>query len=454
LAAVTELLKHLPPTGVGAAIVIIQHLDPKHGSLTTDILSRVSPMRVDEVTDGMRIQRNHVYVIPPNSNMRLLNGVLKLTPRAETRGQHLPIDVFFKSLAEDRKEQAIGVVLSGIASDGTMGVQAIKAEGGFAFAQDPTSAQYDGMPRSAILSGAVDIVETPAGIAREIAKMSGLFSARATGPRAIEPALAPRGPNGNVRKIFAAIRNATGVDFTHYKHSTIQRRIARRLFLLKIEDLQSYATYLGSHPDEVRALFADILIHVTGFFRDPDAYEALKTRILPTYMDNWDPSVPFRIWIPGCSSGEEAYSIAIVFFEYLDKVKVRPNLQIFASDISEPSLQKARAAIYPDSIVKDVSKARLKRFFEKVEGGGGYRIAKWVRDTCLFSRHDLTSDPPFAKLDLISCRNVLIYFTSELQKRVVPILHYALNPGGILWLGRSETISGFAYLFTMEDRTN
>jgi two-component system CheB/CheR fusion protein len=407
---------------------------------------------VDEVKDGMTVKRNHVYVIPPNTNMRIVHGVLKLSPRAETRGQYLPIDVFFKSLAEDREGQAIGVVLSGIASDGTMGVQAIKAEGGFTFVQDPVSAQYDGMPRSAISSGNVDTVETPAGIAREIAKMSALFSTRPASLEPRESQLTPRGPNGNLRKIFASVRNATGVDFTHYKPSTIQRRIARRLFLLKIEDLETYAAYLGTHPEEVKALFADILIHVTGFFRDPGAYETLKTRILPNYLKDRDPSVPVRVWVAGCSSGEEAYSIAITYFEFLDKAKVRPALQIFASDISEPSIQKARAALYPESIAKDVSKARLNRFFERVEGG--YRIAKWVRDTCLFSRHDITADPPFAKIDLISCRNVLIYFTPELQKRVVPVLHYALNPGGILWLGHSETISAFGNLFATVDRTN
>jgi two-component system CheB/CheR fusion protein len=451
LAAVTALLKHLPQS-IGAAFVIIQHLDPRHGSLTTDILSRVSPLPVNEVQDGMRIRPNHVYVIPPNRNMRLQRGILKLTPRTEPRGQHLPIDLFFRSLAEDRGDQAIGVVLSGIASDGTIGVQAIKADGGFTFAQEPTSAQYDGMPRSAILSGAVDIVETPEGIAREIAKMSKFFSDHGNGP-VIEPERIQRGPNGNLRRIFSLVRGATGVDFTFYKHSTIQRRISRRLFLLKIEDLQTYATYLAGHPEEVQALFADILIHVTGFFRDPEAYEALKTRILPQYLKDRDPNLPFRVWVPGCSTGEEAYSIAIVFLEFLDKVKVRPSLQIFASDISEASLQKARAAVYPNTISKDVSRVRLSRFFEKVEGGG-YRISKRVRETCLFSRQDITIDPPFAKIDMISSRNLLIYFTSDLQKRVLPILHYALNIGGILWLGRSETIAGFGNLFSLEDRTN
>jgi two-component system, chemotaxis family, CheB/CheR fusion protein len=449
LAAVTDLLKHLP-RDLRVAVVVVQHLDPKHGSLTPDILSRVSPMPVAEVVDGMRIQAHHVYVIPPNATLRVSNGDLKLLPR-EAKGQHLPIDLFFRSLAEEKKEQAIGVVMSGIASDGTAGVQAIKSEGGFTFAQDPVTAQYDGMPRSAIQSGAVDVVETPDKIAGEIAKIAESLARRggATGP--VESTVPSSGYNGNLRRIFALIRNATGADFTHYKQSTIQRRISRRLFLAKIDDLQTYAEYLGRHPDEVQALFSDILIHVTGFFRDAEAYESLKTKILPKHLEHWNTSVPFRVWVPGCSSGEEAYSIAMVFFEVLDSLKVRPSLQIFASDISEAAIQRARAAVYPDTVVKDVSKARLNRFFERVDGGG-YRIAKWLRDTCLFSSHDLTADPPFARIDLISCRNVLIYFTSDLQKRVVPILHYALNPNGILWLGRSETISGFNNLFALQDR--
>jgi two-component system CheB/CheR fusion protein len=450
LAAVTELLKHLP-RDVRVAVVLVQHLDPRRGSLTVDILSRVSPMPVAEITDGMRIQPHHVYVIPPNAALQISKGFLKLLPR-ETRGQPLLIDLFFRSLAEEKKEQAIGVVLSGIASDGAAGLQALKAEGGFTFAQDPASAQYDGMPRAAIQSGAVDIVEPPEGIAREIAKIAERFAAYAGATTSIEPALARRGPNGSLRRIFALIQNATGVDFTYYKHSTIHRRIARRMVLRKIEDLQTYAEYLGQHPDEVTGLFGDILIHVTGFFRDPEAYQTLKTRILPKIMAHRDTNVAFRVWVPGCSTGEEAYSIAITYFECLDKAKVRPPLQLFASDISEASIQRARAAAYPNTITKDLSKAQLKRFFEQVEGG--YRVVKWVRECCLFSRQDLTTDPPFAKIDLISCRNVFIYFTPELQKRVFPVLHYALNPGGILWLGRSETISGFGNLFTMEDRPN
>ena len=449
LSAVTQLLKHLP-IPIGMAVVVIQHLDPKHGSLTAEILSRISPMPVAEVKDGTRIQRDHVYVIPPNRNLRLTRGVLKLSPRNEAR-RHLPIDFFFNSLAEDKKDQAIGVVLSGIASDGTMGLRVIKSEGGLTFAQDPKTAQYDGMPRSAIMSGAVDIVETPRGIAEEIGRITGLgpfqhgVSMAAVESRGL-------GPDGQLRKILIMLRNATRIDFTLYKHSTIQRRIARRQFLLKIRDLKSYVRYLGDHPEELKTLFDDILIQVTSFFRDPEAFESLKSHILPRCMKDWDRNVPFRVWVPGCSTGEEAYSIAIAFFEFLDKAKVRSQLQIFASDISEPAIQKGRAAVYPESIAKDVSRARLRRFFEKTQGG--YRIAKWVRDTCLFSRQDVTADPPFAKIDLISCRNVLIYFTALLQKRVVPILHYSLNPGGILWLGGSETISGFANLFALQDKTN
>ncbi len=450
LAAVTELLKELPP-GIRSAVVVIQHLDPEHGSLTAGILSRISRLPVTEAGDGMPIEPGHVYVIPPNSTLRLERGLLTLSPRAKGR-QHLPIDLFFESIAEPLQGLAIGVVLSGIASDGTKGVQAIKAAGGFTFAQDPSSAQYDGMPRSAISSGAVDKVDRPANIAKEISDMVQWSSVHPVGSRTPKPMPPPLKPDGALRKIFTSIRKATGVDFALYKHTTIRRRIGRRLSLLKIENLAAYANYLEAHPEEVKALFGDILIHVTGFFRDPEAHEALKTRILPKYMETFAAGVPFRVWVPGCSSGEEAYSIAIVLFEFLDTAKVRPALQMFASDISEASLQKARAAVYPESIAKDVSKERLKRFFEKVEGG--YRVAKWIRDTCLFSRHDLTADPPFAKIDLIACRNVLIYFGPELQKRVVPILHYALKPGGIFWLGRSETIIEFSSLFAVQDRAN
>jgi two-component system CheB/CheR fusion protein len=448
LTAVTQLLKYLPPE-IGIAVVVIQHLDPKHGSLTADILSRACPMPVAEVQDGMQIERGRVYVIPPNRNLRLSKGILELSPRIEARGQHLPIDFFFQSLASEKKDLAVGVVLSGIASDGTLGLRAIKAEGGVTFAQDPKTAQYDGMPRSAILSGAVDIINTPKGIAEEIGRIAQLLPAQ---PVSVVEEKRGLGRQGQFRKIFTVLRIATGIDFTYYKQSTIQRRIGRRQFLLKIPDLQNYAKYLADHPEEVTTLVEDLLIQVTSFFRDPEAFDFLKAHILPKCIQDPDRNVPIRIWVPGCSTGEEAYSIAMVFLELLEKAKDRPEFQIFASDISEQAIQKARRGVYPENITKDVSKVRLRRFFERTEGG--YRIAKPVRDTCLFSKQDVANDPPFAKIDLISCRNVLIYFTTELQKRVLPILHYSLKPGGILWLGRSETIGQFSNLFAVEDRTN
>jgi two-component system CheB/CheR fusion protein len=448
LAAVTQLLKYLP-LQTRIAVVVIQHLDPKHGSLTADILARACPMPVAEVQDGMQIHAEHVYVIPPNRNLRLSKGILKLSPRIEARGQHLPIDFFFQSLASEKKDLAIGVVLSGIASDGTLGLQEIKSEGGLTFAQDPKTAQYDGMPRSAIASGAVDIIDTPKGIAEEIGRIAHLLPGQSVSVVAESKGL---GRQGQLGKIFTLLRIATGVDFTYYKQSTVQRRIARRQFVLKIADLRNYARYLTDHPEEVKTLFDDLLIQVTSFFRDPEAFDFLKAHILPKLMKETDRKVPIRIWVPGCSTGEEAYSIAIVFLELLEKTKDRRQLQIFASDISEQAIQRARRGLYAEATAKDVSKARLRRFFEKTEDG--YRIAKSVRDTCLFSKHDVASDPPFAKIDLISCRNVLIYFTSELQKRVLPIFHYALKPGGILWLGRSETVGQSSNLFATEDRAN
>ena len=350
LAAVTELLKHLP-SGLGWPSLSFNISIPSMGASPTDILSRVSPMPVAEVTDGMRIQPDHVYVIPPNSNMRLSKGVLKLSPRIETPGPASSHRLVFPSrLPTTGKDQAIGVVLSGIASDGTMGVQAIKAEGGFTFAQDPISAQYDGMPRSAILSGAVDIVETPEGIAREIAKMSRLYpAAQRAVQAAVEPELTARGPNGNLRKIFALIRNATGVDFTHYKHSTIQRRIARRLFLLKIDDLQTYAAYLGSHPEEVKALFADILIHVTGFFRDPEAYR---------YPQDTNPSEDiWRIGIQTFPSGSG-------FRDAPPAKKPIPSRSFFLSSWIKPKSVRSFKFLLPTSASR-AFKRRVRAFIRK-----------------------------------------------------------------------------------------
>ncbi|MGK5084367.1 CheR family methyltransferase [Bdellovibrionota bacterium FG-1] len=453
LEAFKTLLSHTP-VDTGMAFVLIQHLDPKHESMTPEILARSTGMPVKEIKDGMRVQPNNVYVIPPNCNLGFAHGLLKILPRTESRGLHMPLDFFFRELAEAQKTRAIGVVLSGTASDGTQGLRSIKAEGGITLVQDPESAKYDGMPRSAIASGVVDLISTPEGIAAELARIARHPYVIPQGAE-IEPE--PKKKDESLSKIFFLLRSITNVDFSHYKSNTIQRRIARRMLLQKTDELAKYANFLENNPDEIKALFADILIHVTGFFRDKKVFDDLKTRILPKYMKNRDRSLPFRVWVPGCSTGEEAYSIAMTFLELQDEskehTKIRTPLSIFATDISEQALQKARTAIYPESISEEVSKERLKKFFDKVDGGG-YRIAKWLRDSCLFSRHDVTRDPPFAKVDLISCRNVLIYFDSELQKIVLPIFHYALNPNGILLLGKSESVGGFSDLFSLTDTTN
>ena len=300
LEAFKELLSHIP-VNTGMAFVLIQHLDPKHESLSAEILGRATSMPVNEVVDGMRVEPNRVYVIPPNCNLGLRHRLLKIQPRTESRGQHLPLDFFFQTLAEEQKTQAIGVVLSGTASDGTEGLRAIKAEGGITLVQDPESAKYDGMPRSAIASGAVDLIRTPEGIATELARIA---KHPYVIPQGTEFDQEPAKKDENLPKIFSLLRSVTSVDFSHYKSNTIQRRIARRMLLQKTVDLTLYAKYLESHPDEIKALFADILIHVTGFFRDKTAFEALKTQMLPKYMKNRDRSLPFRVWVPGCSTGE------------------------------------------------------------------------------------------------------------------------------------------------------
>ena len=447
LEAVIQFLKRLPPDS-GIAVVVIQHLDPKHESFTSEILGRATAMIVLEAQDGMRLQPDRVYVIPPNHFLSLSNGKLKLSPRKKILGLHLPINFFFSSLAEEVYEHAIGVILSGTASDGTQGLLAIKAQGGITFAQEPHSAKYAGMPQSAISAGAVDFVLTPQGIADEISRIS-------HSTYLVANVSAPEEQNKNeasettLNKIFTILRNRVQVDFTHYKRSTILRRLARRMLVIKSKDLESYASYLGSHPDESKALFADILIHVTDFFRDGDTLDSLKTSVLKKYFKNRDPRNAFRVWVAGCSTGEEAYSMAIMLLEYLDKISPQTTLQIFASDISENAIVKARTGLYGE-IIPGISKNRLEKYFDKVSGG--YRVKKAVRDTCVFSNHDLTRDPPFAKVDLISCRNVLIYFDDELQKRIFPIFHYSLNPGGILLLGKAENIGGFTNLFMAVDK--
>ncbi len=449
LEAVIQFLKRLP-SDTGVAVVVIQHLNPKHESFTSEILGRATAMPVLEAQDGMRLQPDRVYVIPPKFYLSLSGGTLKLSPRTAILGLYLPINFFFSSMAEQLSDHAIGVVLSGTASDGTQGLTAIKAEGGISFAQEPQSAKYPGMPQSAILAGAVDFVLTPEGIADEISRI-------AHSSYLVANVAAPEEQNKNeasettLNKIFKILRNRVQVDFTHYKRSTILRRLARRMLVIKSKDLESYADYLEGHPDESKALFADILIHVTEFFRDGDAFDSLKKSVLEKYIEKRDPKASFRVWVAGCSTGEEAYSLAMLLLDFLEETSSPISLQVFASDLSENALQKARTGLYGE-FISGVSKTRLEKYFDKVSGG--YRVKKVVRDTCVFSNHDLTRDPPFAKVDLISCRNVLIYFDDELQKRVFPIFHYSLNPGGILILGKAENIGSFANLFSTVDKVH
>ena len=447
LEAFTSLLKHLP-NDTGMAFVLVQHLDPTHASALTEILSRATAMPVTEVRDGMRIEPNHVYVIPPNTNMAILHHTLSLMPRTEKQGLHLPIDYFLRSLAEDRRGRAVGVILSGTASDGTQGLKAIKAEGGITFAQDEQSAKYDGMPRSAIMSGFVDCVLPPEGIARELARLSRhpyvMLSQEA---QTREWAF---GETDILNKVFILLRTHTGVDFTDYKHTTIRRRIQRRMLLHQIDRMDQYVQFLQQHADEVEALYQDLLINVTSFFRDPDSFRVLRKKMFPRLLKNRGPDQSLRVWVPGCSTGEEAYSIAISLLESIGDKRDEFPVQIFATDISGAAIEKARAGVYPKSIEQELSAKRLRRFF--VKSDHGYQVKKGVREMCLFARHNAVKDPPFSKLDLISCRNVMIYLGPVLQKQLLPIFHYALKPDGLLTLGSSETIGGFSDLFVLVDK--
>jgi two-component system CheB/CheR fusion protein len=447
LEAFRELLQTLPPD-TGLALVLVQHLDPGHESLLAKLLANATAMPVCEVEEGMAVEPNHVYVIPPNKTMGIRNGTLHLIARGQPTTKHLPVDYFLTSLAEDRGNRAVGVILSGTASDGTLGLKAIKAEGGITFAQDSKSAKYDGMPRSAIAAGCVDLVLPPEAIARELARI-GRHPYLRTQPPAPSAETTMEGDD-DLRRLFVVLQKATGADFRYYKYSTIKRRIARRMLLHKLESLPQYLQFLHENPAEPAALCEDILIHVTGFFREPEAFQALAREIFPKVLDTKAPGESIRVWVPGCSTGEETYSVAMVLLECLgDRVSSVP-MQIFGTDISEASIEKARAGVYSESSLAEVSAERLRRFFVKVDGG--FQIAKSLREMCVFARQDMAHDPPFSRLDLISCRNVLIYMGPVLHKKVMGTFHYALRSTGFLMLGRSESMSGFTDLFTVVDR--
>ncbi len=440
LEAFTQLLTALP-CDTGMAFVLVQHLAPTHASALAEILSRATKMPVTEVQDEPTVEPNHVYVIPPARSMVIAGDTLQLLPREGT-GIHRPIDQFFRSLAAEWRHRAIGVVLSGTATDGTLGLEAIKAEGGITFAQDAT-AQHAGMPHSAIASGCVDFVLPPNEIAREIVRIG-------HHPYVVPTARArAKDDQPHFAEIVQLLHTSTAVDFTHYKFNTLNRRITRRMVLQKLDDLGQYVEFLRKTPAEVEALYQDILISVTSFFRDPESFEALKRVVFPRLLKGRTRHDPVRIWTLGCSTGQEAYSLAMAYMEAADEVGSQAPLQVFATDLNTVNIERARAGVYSKDIDQDVSAERLRRFF--TEGDFGYRVTKTIRDVCIFSRHNVLADPPFSRIDLISCRNLLIYLEPMLQQKIVPLLHYALKPAGCLWLGGSETIGGYGNLFETED---
>ena len=444
LEAFTEFLSHLPPD-TGMAFVLIQHLDPSHKSHLTELLSKVCKMPVCEVAGETRAQPNHVYVIPPRCTLAISDGVLHSLPRP-AKGSHMPIDDFLRSLAAERGRLALGVVLSGTASDGTLGLQAIKAAGGVTFAQDVQTAKFDSMPRSAISAG-VDYILPPAGIARQLAAIARHPQVSIETRPEIDPP-----EDTELGKILRVVRSATGVDFTHYKPSTLRRRIKRRMTLRGFARLENYRLQLEQHREEAKALGEDCLITVTAFFREPAVFEELKRNVFPELLDHRPAEEPIRIWVPGCATGEEAYSIAICLMELLDDARISVPFEVFATDISETAIEKARAGTYASGAIAGVSPQRLSRFFTRTERG--YQIAKGVRDMCVFARHNVAEDPPFSKLDLISCCNVLIYLGEALQRQVLSILRYALKPAGFLVVGPSEAVGTLSTSFHQVDKTH
>jgi len=431
------------PADTGMAFVFVQHLSPGHTSMLADILARATRMPVCEVRDDPTVEANNVYVIPPGRTMIIKGGKLSLGPRGEGQ-QHHPVDVFMTSLAADQGHRAIGVVLSGTATDGTIGLGSIKEVGGITFAQDD-SAQHDGMPRSAIAAGVVDVVLPPRRIAQEIVRI-------ARHPYVAESMDLPVGTTDVEDQILALVRRESGVDFSQYKSNTLHRRIKRRMVLLKMSRLEDYATYLRRNPGEIEALYQDILISVTNFFRNPEAFEALKTRVFPRLFKDRSRQDPLRVWVLGCSTGEEPYSLAIALTEFATELRVNVPITIYATDLNNASVEKSRIGLYPKSIVHDVSAERLRRFF--VESDGGYRVTKAIRDLCIFARHNALADPPFSRMDLVSCRNVMIYMEPAPQRKLMPILHYALKPTGFLFLGPSESIGSDRELFEPDDAKN
>jgi two-component system, chemotaxis family, CheB/CheR fusion protein len=456
LEAFKELLASLPEKA-GLAYVLVPHLDPSHESVLTEILARFTKIPITEVKDGMPVLRDRIHIIPPNKTLGIFSGKFALTEREPAQNLHLPIDYFFRALANELGDRAIGVILSGTASDGTQGCLAIKVAGGITFAQDKNSAKYFDMPENAIRRGSIDFVLPPKDIARELARISRHNLPARIPPETLDPDVT--GPPAELDSLFALVQREMGVDFRHYKQTTLQRRIKRRMVLHNLLKLKDYLRYIEDNRTELGALYGDLLIHVTDFFRDEGAFDTLKNKILPSLLhDRRVEDGPLRIWIPGCSNGQEVYSLAMILLEFLwdhEKKTKSPaipqmRIQIFATDISDFALDRARSGVYATNEVSGISKERLDRFFTRHDGG--YQIQKSVREMCVFARQNVVKDPPFSNLDLISCRNLLIYFGPILQKRAIPTFYYALKPHGYLMLGPSESLGAFDDLFTLIDK--
>jgi two-component system CheB/CheR fusion protein len=441
LEALEKFLKNVPEQS-GMALVIVQHLDPVHKGSMVQILQRSTRMPVVQVKDQQRVEPDHVYVIPPGKDMSILHGTLHLLTQASPRGLNLPIDYFFRALAEDQQERSIGVVLSGMGSDGTLGLRAIKEKAGATFVQSIASAKFDGMPRSAIDSGGADVIAP-------VEELPGRIHGYRTHAAHLKPAEEPlelKSSNA-LEKVYILLRSQTGNDFSLYKKSTIHRRIERRMGLHQIDKLANYVRLLRENPREIELLFRELLIGVTNFFRDPAAWDHLRNDALPALLSVRPSGAIFRAWVPGCSTGEEAYSLAMVFKEALEALPAPKSvtLQVFATDLDREAIEKARQGIYPANIAADVSPERLARFFVQEERG--YRVNKEIREMVVFAPQNLIMDPPFTKLDALCCRNLLIYLAPDLQKKLIPLFHYSLNPSGILFLGSAETIGSFTGLF-------
>jgi two-component system CheB/CheR fusion protein len=441
LEAIEAFLKNVPADS-GMAFVILQHLDPTHKGMMAELLQRATGMKVVQVKDRTKVRPDCVYVLPPNKDMSILHGVLHLLDPVVPRGLRLPIDFFLRSLALDRRDRSIGVILSGMGSDGTLGLRAIKEQAGVAFVQEPGSAKFDGMPRSAIDAGLADVVAPVEALPGRI-----VAHLRHTPLLALSGLAGEDKDHSGFEKVVILLRAQTGHDFSLYKKSAVYRRIERRMSIHQIDRIASYVRFLRENPQELDLLFKELLIGVTNFFRDPEAWEQLKAVGFPALLKDRAQGQALRVWIPGCATGEEAYSMAIVFKEAFDKLHPAGNhaLQIFATDLGREAIEKARAGIFPANIAADVSPERLSRFFVPAERG--YQVAKPIRETVIFAQQNVIMDPPFTRLDLVSCRNLLIYLTPALQKKLLPLFHYSLNPGGLLFLGNAETVGEYTDLF-------